>query len=409
MIARHARLARQLAERARAARPTSASALGRVVRAVGRQGLPGELAGEDDPARRRASRSWPSTSRSRTAPAASPRPSRSPGAAAGKQFDPALVACVLDDDADAIFDGLDELGTWNAVIDAEPALTVALSTPDSSTRRCTAIADFVDLKSPFTLGHSERTSPSSAAGAGAHARARRRRDRDAAPGRARARASVGSASRTRSGTSRARSPSASGSGCGMHPYFTERMLQQSEALAPLGADRGRSTASGSTAPATPAGCPGSAISPSRPHPGRRRRLPGDARTAPPPAGARTRRRGRSELRAEVQGRAPRRRCGRRRARRGRPPHGAPARRSRRAHRPRGRGPHARRPRAVEQADRRTTGHLARRPPATTSSTSTRRSAPATGSSASLFAMQHGPAPRRRRLTGPVAEDGVITP
>ena len=39
----------------------------------------------------------------------------------------------------------------------------------------------------------------------------------------------------------------------LHPYFTERMLQQSAALAPLGAGRRPATASGSTAPATRAG------------------------------------------------------------------------------------------------------------------------------------------------------------
>ena len=56
-------------------------------------------------------------------------------------------------DADEIFAGLDAAGTWAAVIDAEPALTVVLS-ESSSTRRCWRSPTYVDLKSPYTLGHS---------------------------------------------------------------------------------------------------------------------------------------------------------------------------------------------------------------------------------------------------------------
>ncbi|HLK79623.1 MAG TPA: hypothetical protein VKU77_38980 [Streptosporangiaceae bacterium] len=41
---------------------------------------------------------------------------------------------------------------WRAVIAAEPALAVELS-PDQLDRALAAIANFVDLKSPFTLGH----------------------------------------------------------------------------------------------------------------------------------------------------------------------------------------------------------------------------------------------------------------
>ena len=44
---------------------------------------------------------------------------------AGKQFDPAL-ATVMAADAETILSGLDTVATWDAVIDAEPALAVVL-------------------------------------------------------------------------------------------------------------------------------------------------------------------------------------------------------------------------------------------------------------------------------------------
>jgi HD-GYP domain-containing protein (c-di-GMP phosphodiesterase class II) len=71
---------------------------------------------------------------------------------AGRQFDPALAA-LLCSHAEEIFGGLEAAPAWRAVIAAEPALAVELS-PDQLDRALAAIASFVDLKSPFTLGHS---------------------------------------------------------------------------------------------------------------------------------------------------------------------------------------------------------------------------------------------------------------
>ena len=71
---------------------------------------------------------------------------------AGKQFDPALAALVIDE-GDLLLAGLDDLGTWEAVIAAEPALAVVLA-GERFDAALLAIADFVDLKSPYTLGHS---------------------------------------------------------------------------------------------------------------------------------------------------------------------------------------------------------------------------------------------------------------
>ena len=70
----------------------------------------------------------------------------------------------------------------------------------------------------------------------------------------------------------------------LHPYLTERMLRQSEALAPLGAiavqHRERLDGSG-----YPRGLSGAAISRARADPRRGGRLPGDARAPAAPAGA----------------------------------------------------------------------------------------------------------------------------
>jgi HD-GYP domain-containing protein (c-di-GMP phosphodiesterase class II) len=69
----------------------------------------------------------------------------------GTQFDPALVDLVAVE-APALFESLDE-ATWATVIDAEPGLTAPLA-DDALDDALEAIADFVDIKSPFTLGHS---------------------------------------------------------------------------------------------------------------------------------------------------------------------------------------------------------------------------------------------------------------
>lgn len=70
----------------------------------------------------------------------------------GTQFDPALVDLFCDE-APALFDQLDSLASWDAVIKAEPALAVVL-TDEEFESALEAIADFTDLKSPWTIGHS---------------------------------------------------------------------------------------------------------------------------------------------------------------------------------------------------------------------------------------------------------------
>ena len=118
------------------------------------------------------------------------------------------------------------------MIDAEPALTVLLSADDFDAALL-AIADFVDLKSPYTLGHSRAVADLSAA-AGVElgldvddVRALRRAGLVHGFGRL----GVSNAIWDKPG------PLAAGEWerVRMQPYLTGRMLQQSDALAPLGA------------------------------------------------------------------------------------------------------------------------------------------------------------------------------
>ena len=149
----------------------------------------------------------------------------------GRQFDPRLAALVCAE-PEAIFGDVDAVGAWPAVIDAEPSLARVV-TGERFDAALVAIANFADLKSPFALGHSQAVARL-AAGAG---------ERLGLPAE-----EVESLRRAglvhdlgRLGVSNAiwDKPGPLGAGewerVRMHLYITERMLQQSAALAPLGA------------------------------------------------------------------------------------------------------------------------------------------------------------------------------
>jgi HD-GYP domain-containing protein (c-di-GMP phosphodiesterase class II) len=70
----------------------------------------------------------------------------------GTQFDPGLVDLVRDA-GPPLFDGLDDVATWDVVIAAEPVLGRTLRDAELETA-FEALADFTDTKSPHTLGHS---------------------------------------------------------------------------------------------------------------------------------------------------------------------------------------------------------------------------------------------------------------
>jgi HD-GYP domain-containing protein (c-di-GMP phosphodiesterase class II) len=134
-------------------------------------------------------------------------------------------------EAGQILGGLESARTWDAVIAAEPALGMRLSA-EQFDAALVAVADFVDLKSPYMLGHARAVSALAAAAA----------------------TQFGLAGNDVSGLRRAglvhglgrlgvsnsiwdkRGPLGAGEWerVRMQPYLTERMLHQSASLAPLG-------------------------------------------------------------------------------------------------------------------------------------------------------------------------------
>jgi HD-GYP domain-containing protein (c-di-GMP phosphodiesterase class II) len=147
----------------------------------------------------------------------------------GRQFDPTLAALIEDD---SLFGGLDGVATWDAVIDAEPALALVLS-GERIDAALLAVADFVDLKTPYALGHA-RAVADLAAGAAERlglppedARTLRRA------------ALVHDLGRLGVSNAVWDKPAPLGPGewerVRFQPYLTERMLSQSASLAPLAA------------------------------------------------------------------------------------------------------------------------------------------------------------------------------
>jgi HD-GYP domain-containing protein (c-di-GMP phosphodiesterase class II) len=149
----------------------------------------------------------------------------------GKQFDPALAELIRTD-GELILAGLDSVGTWDTVIDAEPALAVVLA-GERFDAALLAIANFVDLKSPYTLGHAGAVADLAGE---AGTQLELPEDEVRTLRRAGVVHDIG-----RLGVSNAiwDKPGPLGAGewerIRFHPYLTERMLHQSQALAPLGA------------------------------------------------------------------------------------------------------------------------------------------------------------------------------
>ncbi len=173
---------------------------------------------------------------------------------AGHQFDPALAALIEDD---GLLAGLEDVATWDAVIDAEPALALVLSGDDIEAA-LVAVADFVDLKTPYALGHARAVAE--LAGAAAE-----RLDLPEDEVRTLRRAGlVHDLGRLGVSNSVWDKPGPLGPGewerVRFQPYLTERMLSQSASLAPLAAiavqHRERLDGSG-----YPRGLSGAAISP----------------------------------------------------------------------------------------------------------------------------------------------------
>ncbi len=228
MIAQHAAMARSLAEELGLSGET-VEALGAAYEQWDGKGWPGELEGDGIPIAAQVATIAEFTEvADRVDGAAAAR--RLAREQSGKQFGPVIVG-IVDSNADILFADLDAADTWERVIEAEPALGVVLSA-DGFDAALLAIADFVDLKSPYTLGHSRAVADLVAAAAAAQGmgvdevRTLRRAGLVHDFGRL--------------GVSNAILDKPGPLGAGewervrMMPYLTERMLRQSCALAPLG-------------------------------------------------------------------------------------------------------------------------------------------------------------------------------
>jgi len=229
MIVQHAALARRLAEQLGLSKDVQ-EAVGGAYEQWDGKGWPGVCKGDDIPIASRLASIGEFTEVAHriggTAAAVALAERR-----AGSQFDPALAAAFCAH-AETIFENLDTTETWDAVIGAEPALRVYLGEAQFDAALL-AIADFVDLKSPFTLGHARAVSELAAAAGTTLGLS----DSEVVTLR---RAGVVHGF-GRLGVSNAiwdkRGPLGAGEWerVRMHPYLTERMLHQSRALAPLGA------------------------------------------------------------------------------------------------------------------------------------------------------------------------------
>jgi HD-GYP domain-containing protein (c-di-GMP phosphodiesterase class II) len=228
MIAQHARLARMLAEQLELPAAVR-DAVGAAYEQWDGHGWPGELRGDAVPVAARIAllaEYVEVAHRVRGVEAASALARRQ----AGRQFDPEL-ARLLCARTGQVLDGLEATPPWQAVIAAEPVLAAPMS-PAQLDAALTAIASFVDLKSPFSLGHSVAVADL------AQEAARRlglpRADvltlRRAGLVHGFGRLGVSNSIWDRPG------PLSAGEWerVRMYPYLTERMLRQSAALAPLG-------------------------------------------------------------------------------------------------------------------------------------------------------------------------------
>jgi HD-GYP domain-containing protein (c-di-GMP phosphodiesterase class II) len=228
MIAQHAALARGLAERLALPDDVLDAVAGAYEQWDGR-GWPGELSGVDVPLAARIAQlaEYVEVAHRTGGVAAAKALARR---RRGKQFDPLLAGVVLGD-GDLLLTGLDDVATWGAVIAGEPALAVLLA-PDEFEAALVAIADFVDLKSPYFLGHA-RGVAALAVGA-----AERLGFDDAALTTLRHAALVHDLGRLGISNAIWDRPGPLGPGewerVRLHPHLTDRMLRQSTALAPLG-------------------------------------------------------------------------------------------------------------------------------------------------------------------------------
>ena len=150
---------------------------------------------------------------------------------AGSQFDPDLCTLFCAH-ADEILHEAETISTWDSVIAAEPALGIRL-THDQFEQSLRAVATFVDLKSPYMLGHAAAVEElvALAGERAALSDAERQTLKGAGLIHGLGRLGISNAIWDKKG------PLGAGEWerVRLHPYLTERMLNQSAFLAPLAA------------------------------------------------------------------------------------------------------------------------------------------------------------------------------
>ena len=149
----------------------------------------------------------------------------------GRAYDPAVASALIDGGRD-LFDRLQVDSAWEAALDAEPSPR-SLVRPAEFDRVLEVFADFTDLKSPFTAGHSRKVAAlvSGAAVAGALDISEATRLCRAALVHDLGRLGVPNNIWDKPGPLN----SSEWERVRLHPYLTSRMLARSEALAELGA------------------------------------------------------------------------------------------------------------------------------------------------------------------------------
>ena len=227
MIAHHAAIARTMAEQL-ALPDEVVEAIGSAYERWDGRGWPGELEGDDVPLASRVAQvaEYIEVANRLGGVDAARKLARE---RSGGDFDPVLAG-LIETEGDVILSGLDTIGVWGAVIDAEPALAVLL-VGEHIDDALLAIANFVDLKSPYFLGHARAVSELAAeAGRGFGLS----EDEVLLLRRAGLVHGLG-----RLGISNAILDKPGPLGAGerervrLQPYVTDRMLRQSEALAPV--------------------------------------------------------------------------------------------------------------------------------------------------------------------------------
>lgn len=229
MIARHAAMAAQLAEEL-GLQATVAAALGGAYEQWDGRGWPGELRGEQVPLAARIAQLAEFVEVANRV-AGSGEATALAARRSGGQFDPEVAAAFCVGSGEILAD-LGEVDTWEAVLACEPAFADVVS-GERFDAALGAVANFIDLKSPYTLGHSAALSQLAAVAASGIGM------NNGEVRQVRRAALLGGFGRLGISNSIWDKPGPLGASererVRLQPYLTERMVGRSDALAPFAA------------------------------------------------------------------------------------------------------------------------------------------------------------------------------